>query len=730
MAFSAHKDAELMEEICDPDDVLEEKLDRLASMIKEYKKILIFTGAGISTSAGISDFRGPKGVWTLQAQGKKPVRSQPTISAIPTTTHMSIVTLQNQGYLKYLISQNCDGLHRRSGMRADMMSELHGNGNIEECETCSTRYFRDYPAHRLSRGRDHFTGRFCSKGDCRGRLLEWTVDFGQNLPEDQLERAMVNSNSKTLHLVLGSSLTVSPANSMPKTTKKRGGKLVICNLQKTPYYDLADMNIRAPCDRVMKGICDRLNLEIEEWVLRRKMIVSTKFKRNLSGQITAIQLAIGAVDPHNDNVPASVFSRIEVQLTANGEFQELSSDWIPVNDELLRSKRIHCVRLQFMMHYNEPHLNFQYPLNFEDEASIRKFFLIFHPITTKKWEVQPIDDQTELPILSSLTTSPVTKISTKPTENLDSPDIGMWSAGVYCKDRSSFYVFGGTNANDVSVLNTNSFKWDQLVGPRDAPDFFPCINGKRRWGHTATYLAKTAEVILIGGWDNTSQYMDVYSYDLNTSTMRQIEVPKGDRPDCRAGHSALLINSHQIIVYGGAVCRGGPYHYFNDVWVFNLDTNEWMEYQYTGLGQVPLPSSQHSATLLWNRFMLVVGGCDASFLKNDIFCLDLQLHQWHRVEVSGDFPHPKAYKQTDFRVEAAKNCAVKLSSDLVLLIGFLGGNYLLDAREMKCTKVPGDLSNIFPTAGAIIDDGNLLVLGYDMKKRCNQSLLINYSSNM
>merc|ERR1719436_99592 len=128
-------------------------------MVRESKHIVIFTGAGISTSAGISDFRGPTGVWTRKAEGLPPIAGTSTVKALPTKTHMGIVELQRRGIVKYVISQNCDGLHRRSGLPASAISELHGNGNVEICEDCGRRYFRDFKAVRQNHTFDHFTGR-------------------------------------------------------------------------------------------------------------------------------------------------------------------------------------------------------------------------------------------------------------------------------------------------------------------------------------------------------------------------------------------------------------------------------------------------------------------------------------------------------------------------------------------------------------------------------------------
>jgi len=137
MAWTAHKDESSLKEHLEPEEQLKEKAYLLTEMIRKSKHFVVFTGAGISTSAGIPDFRGPEGVWTLQDQGR--VRTSPsvsTISAIPTFTHMAILELQKRGIVKYLISQNTDGLHRRSGFPSECLSELHGNSNKEMCIKC------------------------------------------------------------------------------------------------------------------------------------------------------------------------------------------------------------------------------------------------------------------------------------------------------------------------------------------------------------------------------------------------------------------------------------------------------------------------------------------------------------------------------------------------------------------------------------------------------------------
>ncbi len=115
MAWTADKNP--LPELVEEPDVLDLKARQLANLIRQSKHFIVFTGAGISTSAGIPDFRGPEGAWTLQAQGRqRTTAAVSTLQAMPTLTHMALVELQNRGSMAYLVSQNCDGLHRRSGI--------------------------------------------------------------------------------------------------------------------------------------------------------------------------------------------------------------------------------------------------------------------------------------------------------------------------------------------------------------------------------------------------------------------------------------------------------------------------------------------------------------------------------------------------------------------------------------------------------------------------------------
>lgn len=112
---------------------MEKKITELSQMIKEANHLVFHTGAGISTSCGIPDFRGPKGVWTLEEKDEKPSFDVTFQSAQPSLTHMVIVQLEKEGYLKFVVSQNVDGLHLKSGY--PRYGQLYGNYHVTICQT-------------------------------------------------------------------------------------------------------------------------------------------------------------------------------------------------------------------------------------------------------------------------------------------------------------------------------------------------------------------------------------------------------------------------------------------------------------------------------------------------------------------------------------------------------------------------------------------------------------------
>jgi len=243
------------------------KVDQIADLIAASNHTTLFTGAGLSTSAGIPDFRGPQGVWTLKAQGKKPKRVDLS-KAAPTVGHAICKTFLERQHVHHIVSQNVDGLHRKSGVPGDLLSELHGNTNLEYCERCGKEYFRDFRCRKAGISvHDHKTGRKCEARGCRGNLLDSIINFGENLPEKQWASAEKAFQQTNLCIVLGSSCRVTPAADLPQGVGKRGRgggwpKLVIVNLQTTPLDGYAALKVHAKTDDFLSLLALRLGIQL------------------------------------------------------------------------------------------------------------------------------------------------------------------------------------------------------------------------------------------------------------------------------------------------------------------------------------------------------------------------------------------------------------------------------------------------------------------------------------
>ncbi|KAK3872146.1 hypothetical protein Pcinc_022749 [Petrolisthes cinctipes] len=232
----------------------------LAQWLKESKHSVFHTGAGISTSAGIPDFRGPKGVWTLEKQGLKPDINISWDDARPTLTHMSLVSLERHGYLQYVVTQNIDGLHLRSGLQRQKLAELHGDMFVDKCNFCHRQFVRGSAATTVGQKSEGKTcpGRRANGRKCRGRLHDNILDWEDGLPDADLDLAISHACAADLSICLGTTLQIVPSGNIPLDTKKRGGRLVICNLQPTKQDRHADMIINTYVDEVMKQVLELL----------------------------------------------------------------------------------------------------------------------------------------------------------------------------------------------------------------------------------------------------------------------------------------------------------------------------------------------------------------------------------------------------------------------------------------------------------------------------------------
>ena len=171
-----------------------------------------------------------------------------------------MVELMDKGYLKHIISQNVDGLHRRSGVPAEKLSEVHGNTNLEHCIKCGKEYMRDFRTRNAQKVHSHETGRKCDDVKCGGKLHDSIINFGENLKQHILDQGFKQGQKADLMLAMGSSLRVTPAANMASATAEADGNLVIVNLQKTPLDLYASLIIHAKIDEMFEVLMKKLNL--------------------------------------------------------------------------------------------------------------------------------------------------------------------------------------------------------------------------------------------------------------------------------------------------------------------------------------------------------------------------------------------------------------------------------------------------------------------------------------
>ncbi|XP_070579727.1 NAD-dependent protein deacetylase sirtuin-7-like [Ptychodera flava] len=260
-----------LQEVEDPPGELHAKASVLAEVIKQARQMVVYTGAGISTAASIPDYRGPNGVWTLLQKGKTLQRTNPLVDAEPTLTHMAITKLHQKGYIRHIVSQNCDGLHLRSGLSKESLSEVHGNMYIEVCTECEPEreYIRLFDVTEKTSFRRHATNRCCIF--CGATLRDSIVHFGERgILEQPLnwKAAMEAATRADVILCLGSSLKILRKYSclwgMNKVPRLRP-KLYIVNLQWTPKDDVATLKINGKCDDVMRIVMEKLALDVPQY---------------------------------------------------------------------------------------------------------------------------------------------------------------------------------------------------------------------------------------------------------------------------------------------------------------------------------------------------------------------------------------------------------------------------------------------------------------------------------
>jgi NAD-dependent deacetylase len=232
---------------------------RLVERLQASRRILVVSGAGVSTASGIPDFRGPGGVWTRRL----PVYYAEFLAseaarieywdfkletweiyqhAQPNAVHHAIVALERAGKIVSVVTQNVDGLHRRAGTSPDLLVELHGTDRLVECQTC---HATSDPAPHFARFKTTRRPPSCA---CGGLLKPATISFGQSLRGADLERATAAAVQADLVLALGSTLSVYPAASIPLLAANRGTPYIIVNRGPSEHDDHPAVTLRLEGD--------------------------------------------------------------------------------------------------------------------------------------------------------------------------------------------------------------------------------------------------------------------------------------------------------------------------------------------------------------------------------------------------------------------------------------------------------------------------------------------------
>jgi len=237
--------------------------------VDESSRVVVLTGAGISTESGIPDFRGPQGLWTKNPKAERlsnihyymadpEVRKlawqsrldHPAWTATPNAGHRALVELERRGRLHALITQNIDGLHQRAGHSPDRLIEVHGTVHDVVCMRCGWRGPMQRVLERVRAGEDDPP---CSQ--CGGILKSATISFGQALVPDVIDRAMAAAAEADLLIAVGTTLQVYPVAGVVPIAKAAGARVVIVNAEPTPLDHLADAVIPAPIGEVLPVIC-------------------------------------------------------------------------------------------------------------------------------------------------------------------------------------------------------------------------------------------------------------------------------------------------------------------------------------------------------------------------------------------------------------------------------------------------------------------------------------------
>ncbi len=256
--------------------MMDTKISKVAQMIEAAGKVVVFTGAGVSTESGIPDFRSPGGLWSKfdpddftidkfinSAQTRKKMwklllEGELMADATPNAAHLAIAELEKIGKLSCVITQNIDNLHQKAGNDPSLVHELHGNMQWLACLNCGQKYPLENLTQNISSDNN-----IPDCKECHGILKPDVVFFGEALPQNVLATATHESQQCDLFIVIGSSLVVYPAAYMPLYAKRAGAKVVIINLGPTEQDDIADVIIDHSAGETMTKIMEGVKREAQ-----------------------------------------------------------------------------------------------------------------------------------------------------------------------------------------------------------------------------------------------------------------------------------------------------------------------------------------------------------------------------------------------------------------------------------------------------------------------------------
>lgn len=246
----------------------QESIALARQFIRQANRIMVLTGAGISTDSGIPDFRGPEGLWTKNPAAEKMATLQnymaePEVRVAswqaklesdfgrrePNAGHLALVELERQGRLDTLITQNIDGLHHKAGSTVDRIVEIHGTVREVMCMQCEDRGPMELALERVQRGEEDPA---CLK--CGGILKAATISFGQGLVEEDLQRSEQAASSCDLAIAIGSTLSVYPINNVIPLAKSEGARVIIINGCPTEMDDIADLVLRGSISDLLPAL--------------------------------------------------------------------------------------------------------------------------------------------------------------------------------------------------------------------------------------------------------------------------------------------------------------------------------------------------------------------------------------------------------------------------------------------------------------------------------------------